>query len=85
MQQHRSMVANIMPADSPQLWGQDLKGQNSTFSEHGNVAYHKKWNYKCSNMVVHILPADPFPLPDPGGVKMSKFNFFRALSPNISN
>ena len=36
--------------------------QNSTFSEHGNVAYQIKDNCECSNMVANIFPADPLPL-----------------------
>ena len=31
-------------------------GQNSTFSEHGHVAYQFKGITKCSNMVANILP-----------------------------
>ena len=31
------------------------KGQNSTFSEHGHVAYQIKGGDECSNMQVHIL------------------------------
>ena len=38
-------------------------GQNSTFSEHGHVAYQIKDNHKCSNMVANILPPDPLPPP----------------------
>ena len=34
------------------------KGQNSNFSEHGQVAYQIKDNYKSSNMVANFLPAD---------------------------
>ena len=49
------MVANILPADS--LGGS--KGQNSTFSEHGHVAYQIKGNHKRSNTVASILLADP--------------------------
>ena len=37
----------------------ESKGQNSTFSEHGHVAYKIKGDHKCSNMVANILPADP--------------------------
>ena len=37
------------------------KGQNSTFSEHGHVAYQIEENHECSNMVANILPADPPP------------------------
>ena len=41
-------------------------GQNSTFSEHGHVAYQIKGNHECSNMVANILPTDPLPpLPPP--------------------
>ena len=37
------------------------KGQNSTFSEHGHVAYQIKGNHKCSNIVVNIFPKHPNP------------------------
>ena len=58
-----NMVANIMPADPPSRpWGS--KGLNSTFSEHGHIAYKIKGNHECSNMVANILPADS-PLPRP--------------------
>ena len=51
------------------------KGQNSTSSEHGHVAYQIKENNECSNMVANILSADP-PPPYPGdGVSRSKLNF----------
>ena len=33
------------------------KGQNSTLSEHGYVAYQIKENQECSNMVANILPS----------------------------
>ena len=52
------MVVNTLPADSPpphthtlthtRPWGS--KGQNSTFSEHGHVAYQIEGNHKCSNV-----------------------------------
>ena len=35
--------------------------QNSTFPEHGRVAYQINGNHECSNMVANILPADPPP------------------------
>ena len=44
------------------------KGQNSTFSEHGHVAYQIKGNHGYSNMVANIMPADP--PPDPGSQKV---------------
>ena len=48
-----NMVANILPTDlyDPRGWG-----KNSTFSEHGHVAYQIKWKHKYSNMVANILP-----------------------------
>ena len=40
------------------------KGQNSTFSDHGHVAYQIKGNLECHNMVATFCP--PFhPLPNP--------------------
>ena len=33
------------------------------FSEHCHVAYHIKGNHKCSNILAHVLPADPPPPP----------------------
>ena len=47
--------------------GVGSKCQNSTFSEHGHVAYQIKWNHECSNMVENILPTKPFPQPRPWG------------------
>ena len=38
------------------------KVQNSTFSEHGHVAYQIKENHECSNMVPTILLADTLTL-----------------------
>ena len=62
------------------------KDQNSTFSEHGHVAYQIKDNHECSNMVANILPADP---PPPSTLDMRsvglKVNFFRTWSCCISN
>ena len=46
--------------------------QNSTFTEHGHVAYEIKWTHKCSNMVANVLPVEP--PPDPvGGLKIPLF------------
>ena len=40
--------------------GVGSKDHNSTFSEHGQVAYQiKKKNIGCSNMVANILPTYP--------------------------
>ena len=55
-------------------YGVGSKGQYSTFSEHGHVAYQIKGNQKCSNMVANILPADPR---DPGDVV--KIQFFQNM------
>ena len=52
------------------------KGQNSTLSEHGHVAYQIKGNHECSDMVADILPVDP-PLPHDPRDWVNKFNFFR--------
>ena len=51
MQQHGSKYFTRRPPVS--------KGQNSTFSEHGWVAYQIKGNHECSNMVANSLPPDP--------------------------
>ena len=59
------MVANILPADDPLTLGMGSVGQNSTFSEHGHVAYQIRENQECSNMAAKILPADPYPPPPP--------------------
>ena len=77
-------VAIILPGDLPlpQTLGMRSVGQNSTFSEHVNVAYQINENQECSNMVAKILIADcpppHSPPPDPGyEVSRSKFNFSR--------
>ena len=50
------MVANISPADPPPpLLPQRGGVKNSTFSEHGHVAYQIEWNHECSNLQAHIL------------------------------
>ena len=53
MQQHASTYSVLTHTLDP--WGVGSKGQNSSFSEHGHVAYHIKGNHKCSNMQGHIL------------------------------
>ena len=65
MQQHGSKYCAhrpLPPPLTPLTLGLGSKGQNSTFSEHGHVAYKIKWNQECSKMVANILPTDP-PLP----------------------
>ena len=42
--------------------GNQIKWKNSTFSEHGHVAYQIKGKHECSNILANILPA---PLPPP--------------------
>ena len=71
----------------PPTLGVGSKVRNSTFSEHGQVAYQIKGNHECSVMVANILPTDPHPHhPDPGvEVKKYKFNFFRTWVCCISN
>ena len=59
--------------------------QNSTFSEHGHVAYQIKDNHECSNMAANILPTDP-PTPTLGMESVDQnLTFFRAWSCCISN
>ena len=55
----KSQIFCLQTPQTP-LW-LGSKGQNSTFSEHGHVAYQIKWNHDCSNMVANILPTDPPP------------------------
>ena len=43
----------------PLTLGLGSKGQNSTFSEHGHVAYQIKWNHECSNMKAYISRRPP--------------------------
>ena len=59
MQQHGSKCLPSVPPPDPRG---GVKRSNSTFSEHGHVAYQIKWNHECSNMVandLHALPPDP--------------------------
>ena len=81
-----NMVAFILPPDPPPPPLHDTpptqpppppprtmgpKGQNSTFSEHGNVAYQIGGDHVCSKMVATIFSAE---LPHPNPLK---FNCFR--------
>ena len=59
MQHHGSNYFADRPLSTPYPLTMGSKGQNSTFSEHGHVAYQIKDNYECSNMVANILPKDP--------------------------
>ena len=54
------MILDWSPGSDPLV---DLAGgvENSTFSEHGHVAYQIKGNHKWSNMVANIWPTDPSP------------------------
>ena len=54
MQQHGSKYFAHRPPLLPTLVV-GSKGQNSTFSEHGHVAYQIKGNEECSSMQAHIL------------------------------
>ena len=65
------------PPPHPPTLGMGSIGQNSTFSEHGHVAYQIKGNHEmqqhshaayqikenheCISMVANILPTDPNP------------------------
>ena len=43
------------PHTPPPLAWMGSNGQNSTFSEHGHVAYQIKWNRECSTLQAHIM------------------------------
>ena len=60
-------------------YGDVSKAQNSTSSEHGHVAYHIKRNHKCSNMVGYVLPLDPPPPANTGGLNV-KFQLFQYIT-----
>ena len=62
------MAANILPTyllPTPLDLGCGVKGQNSTYREHGYVAYEIKKNHESSNMQIFWLqipsprPSDP--------------------------
>ena len=42
------------------------RGQTSTFSEYGHVAYQIKGNDACSNMVANSVPVHIFSIPEVG-------------------
>ena len=82
------MVENILPAyPLPQNPRDGTIGQNSTFSEHGHVAYQIKWNHEMqqhgSNIFVRRSPHTHTLAPD--RVNRSKLSFFRTWSCCISN
>ena len=58
MQQHGSKT---LPTDPNDPRGMGSIGQNSSFSEHGHVAYQSKGNHELSNMTVNSLHAYPLP------------------------
>ena len=68
MQQHGSkyFAHGLPPPPPPPSPYSGLKCQNSTFSEHGHVAYQVKGNLESSNMVANVLPANTYPsMPPP--------------------
>ena len=70
------MIVNICPQTPHLTLGIGPLGQNSTFSEHGHVAYQIKENHQIQQHSSKIF--DRRPLPDPAvGVKSSKFNVFK--------
>ena len=56
------MIFDGRPLSVPMGLRNGVKVQNSTFSEHGHVAYQIKENHECSNMVPNILLADTLTL-----------------------
>ena len=67
------MVATRLPADLQTL-GCVVKRSNSTFAEHGHIAYQIKRNEKCSNMQAHIMSLHT-PLTPEKGSKVQKHIF----------
>ena len=55
----------------PPTLGVGRKGQNTTFSEHGHIAYQIKWKHECSNILTQTF--DPW-----GGVKGQTIFFFES-------
>ena len=58
-----TIAATWLPEDPHQILGIGSVGQNSTFSEHGDVAYEIKENQECSNMVEKYFVRRPPPPP----------------------
>ena len=76
MQQHGSKHFAIRPPTSPDPW-EGYTGQNSTFSDHGHVAYQINGNHEMqqhgSKHFARSPPTSQTTIGD--GVKRSKFNF----------
>ena len=62
MQQHTSKYFANRPLFPHTIAQPNPVNGVKILSEHGHVAYQIKGNHKCSNIVEHILPADPYPL-----------------------
>ena len=76
-------IANVFPADPPPPSPHEAKGQNSTFTEHGHVAYQIKGNHECSTMVANILPTDPYPpLPTTTTLQQHGSKYFACILPH---
>ena len=70
-----TLVANILPTDTPSTKGVGSKGQTISFSESSHIAYQIKADDAGSNMVANILPTDT-PSTQGDGVKRSNYIFF---------
>ena len=84
MQQHGSKYFASRPSYLPTL-GMGSVVQNSTFLEHGYVAYQIKENQECTNIVANILPTDPLPHRPWVWGQYVKIQLFRTWSCCISN
>ena len=69
-----TLVANILPTDTPLTPGVGSKGQTIYFSESSHVAYQIKADDAGSNTVANILPTD-IPWTQGVGVKRSTISF----------
>ena len=79
-----NIVANILPADPPPPLGSLMEsiGQNSVFSEHGQVAYQIKGNHEMQQHGSKYFARRPPPPPsahDPRGWKKIKIQPFQNM------
>ena len=70
-----TLVANILPTDTPSTQGVGSKGQTIYLSESSHAAYQIKADDAGSNMVANILPTDT-PLTQGVGSKGQNYIFY---------
>ena len=77
-----TMVANILPTDTPLSQGVGSKGQTIYSSESSHVAYQIKADKTGSNMVANILPTDT-PSTQGVGSKVKLYLFLKVVMLHI--